>query len=223
MNGGYIYLTNALIHSAKGTTWENVKYIEKTPDGKYIYPDDYEGGRHADTGKKASTKSKSEEKTDPDAPDQDEQIQLLGSRVPSSWMETLKNHTDKIIQQHADMFKDSKTVVEHLLRDENRQAFRNTLQALTGADPSRLSDALVDKMRRQLARQYGVVTTNTNTNKLETSISKKQSNVERPQINAKSKASNTTESSKSSSSNKKTLDYDRIHKVNGGKNGRRRS
>lgn len=34
-----------LIHSAKGSEWENHKYLKRI-DGTYYYPDDYEGGRH---------------------------------------------------------------------------------------------------------------------------------------------------------------------------------
>lgn len=34
-----------LRHSAKGSTWENHKYIKRI-DGTYYYPDSYEGGRH---------------------------------------------------------------------------------------------------------------------------------------------------------------------------------
>lgn len=34
-----------LVHSAKGSTWENHKYIKRV-DGTYYYPNDYKGGRH---------------------------------------------------------------------------------------------------------------------------------------------------------------------------------
>lgn len=34
-----------LEHSAKGSTWEDHKYIKRI-DGTYYYPDNYEGGRH---------------------------------------------------------------------------------------------------------------------------------------------------------------------------------
>lgn len=34
-----------LFHSAKGSTWEEHKYIKRI-DGTYYYPDNYEGGRH---------------------------------------------------------------------------------------------------------------------------------------------------------------------------------
>lgn len=33
------------LHSAKGSTWENHKYIKRI-NGTYYYPDSYEGGRH---------------------------------------------------------------------------------------------------------------------------------------------------------------------------------
>lgn len=35
----------SLLHSAKGSTWEDHKYIKRI-DGTYYYPDSYEGGRH---------------------------------------------------------------------------------------------------------------------------------------------------------------------------------
>lgn len=34
-----------LAHSAKGSTWDEHKYIKRI-DGTYYYPDSYEGGRH---------------------------------------------------------------------------------------------------------------------------------------------------------------------------------
>lgn len=47
-----------VIHSAKGSTWEDHKYIKRV-DGTYYYPDSYEGGRHLPDG----ADEKSEEKT----------------------------------------------------------------------------------------------------------------------------------------------------------------
>lgn len=38
-----------LRHSAKGSTWEEHKYIKRI-DGTYYYPDSYEGGRHLPDG-----------------------------------------------------------------------------------------------------------------------------------------------------------------------------
>lgn len=37
--------TAALMHSAKGSTWEEHKYVKRI-DGTYYYPDGYEGGRN---------------------------------------------------------------------------------------------------------------------------------------------------------------------------------
>lgn len=39
------FVRRELAHSAKGSTWEEHKYIKRV-DGTYYYPDDYEGGRH---------------------------------------------------------------------------------------------------------------------------------------------------------------------------------
>lgn len=43
-----------LLHSAKGSTWENHKYIKRL-NGTYYYPDSYEGGRHLPDGEKGSS------------------------------------------------------------------------------------------------------------------------------------------------------------------------
>lgn len=40
-----------LQHSAKGSTWEQHKYIKRI-NGTYYYPDSYEGGRHLPDGEK---------------------------------------------------------------------------------------------------------------------------------------------------------------------------
>lgn len=45
-----------LEHSAKGSTWENHKYIKRI-DGTYYYPDSYEGGRHLPDGEKGEDSS----------------------------------------------------------------------------------------------------------------------------------------------------------------------
>lgn len=45
-----------LEHSAKGSTWENQKYIKRI-DGTYYYPDSYEGGRHLPDGEKGDDSS----------------------------------------------------------------------------------------------------------------------------------------------------------------------
>lgn len=51
-----------LVHSAKGSTWEDHKYVKRV-DGTYYYPNDYEGGRHiSDLGEKDKSNSKDETK-----------------------------------------------------------------------------------------------------------------------------------------------------------------
>lgn len=45
-----------MIHSAKGSTWEDHKYIKRI-DGTYYYPDSYQGGRHLPNGDKNNNSS----------------------------------------------------------------------------------------------------------------------------------------------------------------------
>lgn len=55
---GYNFLVTqdgSLIHSAKGSTWEDHKYIKKI-DGTYYYPDNYKGGRHLSDSKEEDNK-----------------------------------------------------------------------------------------------------------------------------------------------------------------------
>lgn len=49
-----------LLHSAKGSTWENHKYIKRI-NGTYYYPDSYEGGRHLPDGEKDKNYSSKDE------------------------------------------------------------------------------------------------------------------------------------------------------------------
>lgn len=48
-----------LSHSAKGSVWEDHKYIKRV-DGTYYYPDSYEGGRHLPEGSSEESKEAAE-------------------------------------------------------------------------------------------------------------------------------------------------------------------
>ena len=49
----FIGFSNVVIsHSAKGSTWEDHKYIKRV-EGTYYYPDSYEGGRHLPDGEES--------------------------------------------------------------------------------------------------------------------------------------------------------------------------
>lgn len=48
-------------HSTKGSTWKKHKYI-KIMNGLYFYPDDYIGGRHLSSVKKASSNKNAKKK-----------------------------------------------------------------------------------------------------------------------------------------------------------------
>lgn len=52
---GLSIVQGSIAHSAKGSTWDDHKYIKRV-DGTYYYPDSYEGGRHLPDGEKRSSK-----------------------------------------------------------------------------------------------------------------------------------------------------------------------
>lgn len=51
--------SNSISHSAKGSTWEQHKYVKQV-DGKYYYPDGYKNGRNISSLKKESIKNRVE-------------------------------------------------------------------------------------------------------------------------------------------------------------------
>lgn len=48
-----------LFHSAKGSTWEDHKYIKRL-NGTYYYPDSYKGGRHLPEGSASMSKTETD-------------------------------------------------------------------------------------------------------------------------------------------------------------------
>lgn len=54
-----------IVHSAKGSTWEEHKYVKRI-DGTYYYPKGYEGGRTVDTLEKQEEEGTAPEYTDED-------------------------------------------------------------------------------------------------------------------------------------------------------------
>lgn len=56
-NANFTVKQQPLVHSAKGSTWEDHKYVKKI-DGVYYYPVGYENGRTIDTEKDKDSKEK---------------------------------------------------------------------------------------------------------------------------------------------------------------------
>lgn len=76
----------ALTHSAKGSTWEEHKYIKRI-DGTYYYPDSYEGGRHL-----SSLKSDSGGSDNKDSTEEPETKKLSDSDVESLALEVIRGN-----------------------------------------------------------------------------------------------------------------------------------
>lgn len=70
----------ALVHSAKGSTWEEHKYIKRL-NGTYYYPNDYEGGRHLPSGSEGESESKEESLNDAGSTLSSDDIEKLAREV----------------------------------------------------------------------------------------------------------------------------------------------
>lgn len=77
-----------LQHSAKGSTWEDHKYIERI-DGTYYYPDSYEGGRHLPDGDKSSSDDKEKESSEET---KREKLDLSGDDIEKLAMEVIRGN-----------------------------------------------------------------------------------------------------------------------------------
>ena len=124
-----------IIHSAKGSTWEDHKYI-KVDDGVYYYPDGYEGGRHLPDGEKADSKDKSK-----------------GDAGMQDWENKIHQHVAGIIDSHPELFKSGADVSNAILAPANTQAFKNTLKAF-GLEPDKMSESELNQVRSKIAGYY---------------------------------------------------------------------
>lgn len=123
-------------HSAKGTTWEEHKYI-KRDDGVYYYPDSYDGGRHLPEGSKSKSKNDDKNK---------------GSGL-EDWEKKIHQHVAGIVESHPELFKSTADISKAILAPANTQAFKNTLKAF-GLEPDKMSDAELNKVRSKIAGYY---------------------------------------------------------------------
>lgn len=122
-----------LIHSAKGTTWSDHKYI-KVEDGKYFYPDSYEGGRHAKEGE-----------------------QTVNSREPTGWENKLFSTFENNLKGSDGML-DPKSVQWMLMfgKDDNGKPYDNFKMALSkaGIDTSQIDENSLNLMRYKVVEHY---------------------------------------------------------------------
>ena len=76
----------SLFHSAKGSTWNEHKYIKRV-GGTYYYPDGYEGGRHLPDGEKSDS-----DKEEPKEIKTDENGKLSETDVENLALEVIRGN-----------------------------------------------------------------------------------------------------------------------------------
>lgn len=135
-----------LIHSQKGSEWKDHKYVKRegTPgkledDGKYYYPDSYEGGRHLPKG---DSQRKSNKKGESNSGEKQE-----------DWEKKVHDHLSKIIEDHPNLFKNGTDVAAGIMDPKNFDAVKNTLKAF-GVDVDKMSDDEIKAYRKKIADYY---------------------------------------------------------------------
>lgn len=127
-----------LAHSAKGTQWDEDKrkYI-KVEDGKYYYPDSYEGGRHLPKGEQPDSASKSE---------------------PSGWESKFYNEFESNLNRIGGKL-DPKQIQELLLFGKNSDGskwdnFAVALAEHAGIDADKIDPNVLNAMRYKVVEHY---------------------------------------------------------------------
>jgi len=126
-----------LAHSAKGTQWDEDKrkYI-KVEDGKYYYPDSYEGGRHLPKGEK------------PDA----------STGEPAGWESKFYNEFESNLNRIGGKL-DPKQIQELLLFGKNSDGskwdnFAVALAEHAGIDADKIDPNVLNAMRYKVVEHY---------------------------------------------------------------------
>lgn len=120
-----------VVHSAKGTTWEDHKYIKRI-DGTYYYPDDYVGGRHLPKDKDSKSDKEKEDKLE-------------------DWEKDLYSDLENTLKRNPGLFRLSE------IHSDDFQDFRLTLEEFAGIDTDSLSDAEIERMRKKVEAHYAGV------------------------------------------------------------------
>lgn len=129
-----------LIHSAKGSTWNEHKYIKRI-DGTYYYPDDYEGGRHLQS-----------ESSDPSNKKEDNEKKKSSDSNLEDWEKILYKEIADQLDRNPGLF-DPRDIT-----DDDWQDFGLTLAEFAGIDTDELSKSELERMRAKVADYYSART-----------------------------------------------------------------
>lgn len=126
-----------LEHSAKGSTWEEHKYIKRI-DGTYYYPDSYEGGRHISDMENGDDSDK--EKKDKYGDAQKDSFGVKLSEVEQGVYDYMKNNLKDV---------DPKEVSE-----ETWKKFIKEYVKFVGGDPNNIPDDIIGKVQKNVTEHY---------------------------------------------------------------------
>lgn len=189
---GYIIkpTKDSLIHSAKGSQWEKHDYIA-VKDGKYYYPDDYEGGRHLPKDRRQL---------------QQEAIKETAGE-PKGWEQAFYGEWEKNLKSTGGKL-DPKTLQEMLMFGSNKDGskydnFAVALAEMAGIDADKIKPEVLNRMRLRAIEHYEKEFEQEKDNfDKEGNRIKDRSAEQQAKISKKSKASKVSKTSKKASTKK---------------------
>ncbi len=138
-------------HSAKGSTWEEHKYIKRI-DGTYYYPDNYVGGRHLPDGDDQKNDSDEDDKENEDNKNYKNGGEL-NKRVYEDLMSG-KLKVDERVKNYDDFVKMMEDTYGIDASDYRRIDLKNIQKGLNnGIDPDEEGPTLTDNDVENLARE----------------------------------------------------------------------
>lgn len=146
-------------HSAKGSTWEEHKYIKRL-NGTYYYPDNYEGGRHLPDSEKDSTSTKEK-----DAEDNDTETTKKESEASNESIELTSNDIENLAKEVIRGNFGNGQVRKDLLGDNYAEVQKRVNEMLAGSSGSKkvseVSKSSIVKAAEAAAKVANTVVTKT--------------------------------------------------------------
>lgn len=134
-----------LQHSAKGSTWEEHKYIKRI-DGTYYYPDSYQGGRHLPDNDKSKSSSEEDRKVFDEFESFSKDLMKKGEAY---WDD---EEVSKMSKEELADFYEEMTGVKLGKEDIDRLFNSREARNKSGSNSQRLSEKDVENLAREVIR-----------------------------------------------------------------------
>lgn len=146
-----------LEHSAKGSTWEDHKYIKKV-DGTYYYPESYEGGRHLSDNKEKEKDNNEEFDSSKAATEFNKFLKSL-SDTGQAYFGSKEEWENMTLDDFKDLYEDilGRDPTKELSENAIKDMFDNVKKQNVERDADNKSAEDIEKMAQDVVKgKYGV-------------------------------------------------------------------